>query len=584
MEAKDDDSKWGQDQLELEAIAVSYGYAADAISAGDVEKGRRSIKACFTDDSVFEAYLPSVDPNAPPVSVSLGPNGWTESAIKTFVGMGYIATQHHIGNIWIRTQGDTAIMKCCVTALHVIDWNRTVDLVTATYTDQAVRTSNGWRIARRRLDATSFLRLQSPAVSASLPAHEPGAEDTRPKNTASMSGQSARAQGPHERGPESAMAAISLLDRMELEALCASYAFAADAVSSGAVAEGRRLIETCFTPDAVFDVYLPNRDPEGPPGSRAIGPGAWRDAVAALPYRGAQHHTGDVQIDVQGDTAIMKSRLTSTLIHEWNRSIDLCTGIYTDRVVRTPDGWRIAHRRFHATSFLRLESPPPGGNEQQMDTMTSQALGAAVPAAVAREPLRQSPLMAGSQGPSKGSLAGVLSAWKNQQEIGALAVAYAHAADALGRGDVEEGRRIITTCFTNDTVFEAYLPSADPEAPPFLSSVGPDAWTERMHESSAALGFSATQHHMGNVQISLQGDTAIMKCCLTAIGIDRTSSIVYATATYTDQVVRTAEGWRIARRRTQITSTFRLQSPPRSEVEAPIDTLNKVILQGGASA
>jgi 3-phenylpropionate/cinnamic acid dioxygenase small subunit len=574
-----DDSEWVRDQLELEAIAVAYGYAADAISRGDVEEGRRIIAACFTDDSVFEVRVPNADPDAPPASVSRGPDGWTESAVETFVGMGYAVAQHHIGNIWISTHGDTATMTSCVTAIHVVDWNRSIDLATATYADHVVRTPKGWRIARRRLDGTSYLRLQSPGGSPSLQQREARSEDARPKNMPGVPAQSPRERGPHDPGLGSALSVSTLADRMQIEALSVAYGFAADAICSGDVAEGRRLIATCFAPDAVFEVYYPNRDPSGPPSSRVIGPDGWSDAVAALPHRGAQHHTGDVQIDMHGDTATVKSRLTSALIHEWNRSIDFCTGIYADRVVRTPDGWRIAHRRFHATSFLRLESPP-AGSEQQTDTLR-QSHGAAVPAETVREPLRQSPRPTGSQAPSEGNPAGVVSAWKDQREIGALAVAYAHAVDALGRGDVEQGRRIIETCFTSDTVFEAYFPEADPGARPFFSVVGPDDWTDRVYEGFAALGYTATQHHIGNVQISLQGDTAVMKCCLTATHvIDWTSSIVYATATYTDQVVRTAEGWRIARRRLQATSALRLQSPPRSEVAAPIDTWSKVIPPG----
>lgn len=576
-----DDSEWVRDQLELEAIAVAYGYAADAISRGDVEEGRRIIATCFTDDSVFEARVPNAATDAPPASVSRGPDGWTESAAKTFVGMSYAAAQHHIGNIWISTHGDTATMTACVTAIHVIDWNRSIDLVTATYTDHVVRTPEGWRIARRRLDGTSFLRLQSPGVSASPPPSEPRPGDTRPKNTPGVAEQGPREQGPHARGHGSALSASSLADRMEIEALSVTYAFAADAANSGAVEEGRRLIKACFTPDAVFEAFLPNTDPSGPPDSRIIGPDAWIDAGAVLSYRGAQHHTGDVQIDVQGDEATMKCRLTATLIHEWNRSIELCTGIYTDRLVRTPDGWRIAHRKLRVASVLRLESPPSGNFEQQREAMTSQSVGAAVPAEVAREPLRQSPRTTASHGSSEERPADTVSVWKIRREIGALAVAYAHAADALGRGDVEQGRRIIKTCFTSDAVFEAYLPAAGPEALPFFSVVGPDDWTDRVYEGFAALGYTATQHHIGNVQISLQGDTAIMKCCLTATHvIDWTSSIVYATATYTDQVVRTAEGWRIARRRLQASSALRLQSPPRSEVTAPIDTWNTVVPPG----
>src|SRR5689334_6345709 len=61
---------------------------------------------------------------------------------------------------------------------------------------------------------------------------------------------------------------------------------------------------------------------------------------------------------------------------------------------------------------------------------------------------------------------------KTKAEIEELAVKYSAGVDAIGRGDVEGGREIIRTCFTDDAIFEAFVPTDSPNSP-FFFSVGP---------------------------------------------------------------------------------------------------------------
>ena len=555
------DVDWIKDRLEIAAIQTAYGHAADML-ASNPEASRRIFRTLFTADAVIDAYFPNQDPSAKPALTCIGPDRFVDAALNTFSTMGYTATNHHMGNMQIRVHGDTASMKSCTTAPHVIDWGRRIDYLTATYTDHVVRTPQGWRIAQRKLTGTSYVPLASPS--------HPGAEtaaDALVKIAPPVRAPGATGPGPQDPQPSgfgSPIDPTSLEDRLAIEALATRYAFAADAGSSGNVEEGRRLIKECFTEDAVFESYLPNRGPDAPPDYRLIGPDGWCSTIAALRYRAAQHHVGNVHVEMSGDTATMKCCLTATLVHAWDRSIDLCTGYYTDRIVRTSKGFRIAHRRLVATSALHLEAPPAGGLEQQIAAITR----------VAADAPRLTPLADPEL--SDESATGDLRAWRDRMEIGALAVSYAYAADALCRGDVDEGRQIIESCFTKDVVFEFCMPSDDPSAPPVSTWIGPDTWIERVREGFADIGYTATQHHVGNVLISLHGDTAIMKCCLTATHVvDWSTSIVYATANYTDHVVRTAQGWRIARRRLGVTSALRLQSPPRSGGETPADILSR---------
>jgi len=104
------------------------------------------------------------------------------------------------------------------------------------------------------------------------------------------------------------------------------------------------------------------------------------------------------------------------------------------------------------------------------------------------------------------------------------------------------------------------LPTDPPNAP-FFSSVGADGWTDAVANGFAAAGYTATHHQIGNVQVSVQGNTATMKVYVTATHvIDWSSKAFVATAVYTDHVVHTPQGWRFDHRSVRATSALTLVS------------------------
>jgi len=83
-------------------------------------------------------------------------------------------SQHLLGNFMVEVSGDTASSSCYLQAQHVKPGTPGGDnfIVAGTYTDRLVRTADGWRIARRRLEVTwtagnpDVLRVDAPVPSA----------------------------------------------------------------------------------------------------------------------------------------------------------------------------------------------------------------------------------------------------------------------------------------------------------------------------------------------------------------------------------------------------------------------------------
>ncbi|MDQ0382748.1 nuclear transport factor 2 family protein [Amycolatopsis thermophila] len=119
-----------------------------------------------------------------------------------------------------------------------------------------------------------------------------------------------------------------LVDKDEIRELSARYNRAAD---------NQRLEDFLgtFTPEGVFEVA------DGP---KAEGTEAIRKLMGKAVY-GSVHMTLDSVIEVDGDTATQ----TATLLMGHRRddrasSTVVTTGLYQDKLVRTPDGWRFTHR------------------------------------------------------------------------------------------------------------------------------------------------------------------------------------------------------------------------------------------------
>ncbi len=124
-----------------------------------------------------------------------------------------------------------------------------------------------------------------------------------------------------------------LLDEHEITRLCYRYGTALDGRDWPA-------LRTCFTDDAVTE-YEGLGQFEGYPAIEGV-------CQAALgPLDRSQHLIGNVVVDVDGDTATAQCYLHAQHVRSGTPGGDLylLAGRYSDRIARTPDGWRFTHRR-----------------------------------------------------------------------------------------------------------------------------------------------------------------------------------------------------------------------------------------------
>jgi hypothetical protein len=165
--------------------------------------------------------------------------------------------------------------------------------------------------------------------------------------------------------------------------------------------------------------------------------------------------------------------------------------------------------------------------------------------------------------PAEGTQPDYVKQLRDRQEIEDLAYCYAAGTDAIGRGDVQGGKAIYQTCFTPNAVIAASYPGNDPNGPPDLTTIGPDAWAGVVESVFAQAGYVGTQHLISNVRIQVNGNTATMTTYLNATHVlDPYTSYNVANGTYEDVVVRTPAGWRIKQRTLRLISFVHVESPP----------------------
>lgn len=116
-------------------------------------------------------------------------------------------------------------------------------------------------------------------------------------------------------------------DRDAIRHLLASYTYNGD---RGRIAE----LAACFASDGVLEF----------PGTTAAGPAAIAAALTtgdpADPHRTfVRHHTTNPLIEVTGDQAMSRSYFTV-----WSNLGPDHAGTYSDQLVRTAEGWLLAHR------------------------------------------------------------------------------------------------------------------------------------------------------------------------------------------------------------------------------------------------
>lgn len=123
-------------------------------------------------------------------------------------------------------------------------------------------------------------------------------------------------------------------DRLEIQDLIARYAHAIDDQDWDA-------LDRVFTPDAVIDYT----DLGGAKGSRAETKAYLAQAMPA--FSAFQHLSTTTKLDITGDTAKARTILFNPMVmqHEGEERVFFIGLWYCDDLVRTADGWRIAHRR-----------------------------------------------------------------------------------------------------------------------------------------------------------------------------------------------------------------------------------------------
>jgi len=113
------------------------------------------------------------------------------------------------------------------------------------------------------------------------------------------------------------------------------------------------LFRTCFTDDVQADY--------------GDGVGSWTGVDSITEYMtvmhadmvDTKHRLTNFVIDVDGDSATASTYVHAVLVvtHDpltWYEPV----GRYVDRLVRTADGWRISHRRYHSTRMLSSHPLP----------------------------------------------------------------------------------------------------------------------------------------------------------------------------------------------------------------------------------
>ncbi len=107
------------------------------------------------------------------------------------------------------------------------------------------------------------------------------------------------------------------------------------------------LFRTCFTDDVIAEYE---------------GIATWDSADAITDSMASSHaemgHTmhrlSNLAISIQGDTATARSYVDAVLMAADGQSgLNPC-GFYDDELVRTPDGWRIRHRRYTMVHFAAI--------------------------------------------------------------------------------------------------------------------------------------------------------------------------------------------------------------------------------------
>ena len=124
-----------------------------------------------------------------------------------------------------------------------------------------------------------------------------------------------------------------------------------------------------------------------------------------------------------------------------------------------------------------------------------------------------------------------MSELEDRLAVGDIIIRY---ADSIDQCDYDR----YCTCFTDDVVVSGFTP----EVITGLSTYRP--WV-----TAARNRYGRTQHLIGNIQVTVNGDTAQLRSYVQATHElpDDPEHLIVLWAAYNDELVRTAEGWKISR-------------------------------------
>ncbi|MGF1937424.1 MAG: nuclear transport factor 2 family protein [Nostoc sp. ChiQUE02] len=154
-------------------------------------------------------------------------------------------------------------------------------------------------------------------------------------------------------------------------------------------------------------------------------------------------------------------------------------------------------------------------------------------------------------------------------EIQQLTSCYALGTDAIGRGNLLEGKNIYRDCFTQDSVLTAIFPDGASE-----TRYGTDSWADFVYSVFQGNGYQATQHLMGTINISVENNKAAMTSYLHATHKRSETSIDVANGTYEDQVVKINGRWKIRNRTLKLIDFLNLSSPTTNSSSTNARSIN----------
>ncbi|MBD2300788.1 nuclear transport factor 2 family protein [Nostoc sp. FACHB-87] len=150
-----------------------------------------------------------------------------------------------------------------------------------------------------------------------------------------------------------------------------------------------------------------------------------------------------------------------------------------------------------------------------------------------------------------------------ESEIESLSVCYALGTDAIGRGDLPEGKKIYQKCFTSDAEITAIFPDDTS-----VTKYGTNAWADFVYSVFQGNGYTATQHLLGTFDIDVKNNTATMSSYLHATHKLSDTSIDVANGTYVDTVVNKNGKWQIKKRVLTLIDFLNLSSPGSPQAQA----------------